>query len=66
MTGKKSRSEMGAPVIEAFSIYDNSLVHWAVLRAAGGDPDQLKAARELIIEARDELIKTILEAKDAA
>ena len=40
-------------IFEAFDIYDNSVINWERLRASGGDDDALKAARELIIEARE-------------
>jgi len=40
-------------IFEAFDIYDNSVINWERLRASGGDDNALKAARELIIEARE-------------
>ena len=46
-------------IFEAFDIYDNSVINWERLRASGGDDDALKAARESIIEAREQLVKIL-------
>ena len=46
-------------IFEAFDIYDNSVINWERLRASGGDNDSLKAARESIIEAREQLVKIL-------
>ena len=46
-------------IFEAFDIYDNSVINWERLRASGGDGDALKAARESIIEAREQLVKIL-------
>ena len=46
-------------IFEAFDIYDNSVINWERLRASGGDNDALKAARESIIEAREQLVKIL-------
>ena len=46
-------------IFEAFDIYDNSVINWERLRALGGDDNALKAARESIIEAREQLVKIL-------
>ena len=46
-------------IFEAFDIYDNSVINWERLRALGGDDNALKAARESIIEAREQLLSLI-------
>ena len=46
-------------IFEAFDIYDNSVINWERLRASGGDDNALKAARESIIEAREQLVKIL-------
>jgi len=46
-------------IFEAFDIYDNSVINWERLRALGGGDNALKAARESIIEAREQLVKIL-------
>ena len=46
-------------IFEAFDIYDNSVINWERLRALDGDDNALKAARESIIEAREQLVKIL-------
>ena len=46
-------------IFEAFDIYDNSVINWERLRALGVDDNALKAARESIIEAREQLVKIL-------
>ena len=46
-------------IFEAFDIYDNSVINWERLRALGADDNALKAARESIIEAREQLVKIL-------
>jgi hypothetical protein len=58
----KSRNEIDAAVVDAFSVYHHNLIHWFALRVAGGDPDQMKAAKELVDEARQDLVNAIFAA----
>jgi hypothetical protein len=47
-------------LFDTFRVYDNSLIHWERIRVAfGEDGDELKVARGLIQEAREELIRAL-------
>jgi hypothetical protein len=53
-------------LFQVFDVYDNSLIHWERVRVAfGEDTKELKKARELINEARAELIRVIIKSSGA-